>query len=264
VKLVVLTCLWQRPRLTKLVLQRYQTIRLDLKGRAEVQMVAVGSEGESSRALAEEYGWSYVEAPNRPLGAKWNAGMAFVRGLAPDGVVIVGSDDWLTTSVFDFHMKALRDGCLVSGLLDIYFLYYKTMKTIHFGGYTHDRMGESLGLGRCLSREALQSVNWQPWWPKVNRGLDLTMTKTLRKKWREVLKERTRVTRLADIGACALDIKTPIGICKFHSYVGSRTKGGKSNVTFVPTEAFLREHFPSREAERLLSYVRSVRGGSTP
>ena len=72
------------------------------------------------------------------------------------------------------------------------------------------------------------------------------------------------MTRLADIGACALDIKTPIGICKFHSYVGSRTKDGRSNVGFVPTVPFLRQHFPDREAERLLSYVRSIRGGSSP
>jgi hypothetical protein len=208
--------------------------------------------------LAEKHGWIYVEAKNQPLGAKWNVGMARVRKLNPDGVVIVGSDDWLNANVFIHHIRALEDGMLMAGLIDIYFLYWKTMKTLHFGGYTHDRLGETLGLGRCLSREALQAVKWRPWWPRLNRGLDLSMTKSLRKAL-PGLKERTRNTRLSDIDACAIDVKTPVGICKFHSYVGSKRKDGKKNVEFVPTEPLLRKHFPESEVQDLLRYLRAIR-----
>jgi len=264
VKIVVLTALWRRPNLARLVLRRYRAIQQELAGEIDFDFVAVGSEGKLSREMAVAEGWHYVEARNNPLGGKWNAAMPTVRKLSPDGLVIVGSDDWLSTPAFRFYAKGLRDGVPLMGFKDIYFLYWKTARTLYFGGYQHPtRVGESLGLGRCLPRAALEALSWTPWWQSLNRGLDYSMMKRLR-KLHPVIKDGARIVRMADVGACAIDIKTPVGICSVQSYLGSKLPNGKRNVEWVATDKLLMEHFPKVEAQALLGYVGSLRTGGTP
>lgn len=264
-RLVVVTALWKRPNLTRLVLHRYQALREALRGQVDLDLVAVGSEGPLSRDLAVEEGWGYVEAPNKPLGAKWNALMPTVRKLDPDGMVVVGSDDWLSKRAFQFYVECINRGVPLCGFRDIYFLDGKSGKTLHFGGYTHpSRVGESLGLGRCLSREALEALDWHPWWRSLNRGLDFSMMKSLRRVVPD-LKDRARIVTMQDIGACALDVKTPVGICRVRSYVGSKLPDGSPNVKWIDqdgTRKLLLKHFPRAEAENLLRYVRALRSGS--
>ena len=263
-KIVVVTALWKRPNLTRLVFKRYAAVKRDLAGVVDIEFVAVGSERASSSSLAAREGWGYVEAPNRPLGAKWNAARPAVRAHDPDGMVVVGSDDWLSTPAFRFYVEGLRAGVPLMGFRDIYFLYWQTGRTLYFGGYQHpSRVGESLGLGRCLSRESLEALRWQPWWNSLNRGLDYSMMRSLRKR-HPVVKDQARIVRMADVGACAIDIKTPVGICKVQSYLGSKKPDGTRNVEWVETHPLLMKHFPKREAQALLGYVGTLRAGGKP
>ena len=252
--IAVLTCLWRRPELARLVLRRYTRIATDLQGTARLSFLAVGSEGRASERLAKSEGWSYVEAANKPLGRKWNVGMRAVRDrLSPDAVVIVGSDDWINTAVFEHYVRSLAAGKRFIGFSDIYFLYWKKMKTLYFGGYTHpSRIGEALGLGRCLHRDVLDKIKWKPWWESKNNGLDLTMTKTLRSVFS--VKELARISdvrKMVDVGGVLLDIKTPVGICKVHSYLGS--KASKWDDTKRVLSAF-----PEDERDVLLALLRRL------
>lgn len=254
IHLTVLTALWKRPALARLVMMRYRTIAQELSGRVTLSFMAVGSEGAESKELAESCGWDYVEAPNRPLGKKWNSGMLAVKKKHdPDGVVIVGSDDWLNAACFEHYLDCLEREMLFVGFQDIYFLYWKKMTTLYFGGYTHPkRIGEALGLGRCLSRELLERFKWQPWWNTLNRGLDLSMTKGIRKLLTPAeLKERCDVRKMADVGGVMVDIKTPTGICKVQSYLGS------PNAKWSNTPALL-ARFPPNESTALVALLRSL------
>jgi len=252
--LTVITALWKRPALARLVMRRYRNIAHELGGRVRLSFMAVGSEGAKSRKLAESCGWDYVEAPNAPLGKKWNTGMLAVKAKHdPDGAVIVGSDDWLNAACFEHYAASLAEGNLFIGFQDIYFLYWKKMKTLYFGGYTHpQRVGEALGLGRCLSHELLERFKWQPWWNSLNRGLDLSMTKGMRKLLTPAeLKERCDVRKMADVGGVMVDIKTPLGICKVQSYLGS------PNAKWANTAQVL-AHFPPNESAELVALLRSL------
>ena len=85
----ILTTLWKRHAIAHIVLEHYA--HMDLSPVHSVRL-AVGSEGDVSRSLAEEAGWEYLEHDNLPLSDKWNAGMAALKGRV-DAVLIVGSDD---------------------------------------------------------------------------------------------------------------------------------------------------------------------------
>lgn len=254
-RLSVLTALWRRPELARLVMRRYVAIARELEGVVELRFMAVGSEGKKSRDLAGRCGWDYVEAANSPLGRKWNKGLLEVRARhdSPDGVVIVGSDDWLNAACFEHYARQLAEGRLFIGFQDIYFLYWKKLTTLYFGGYSNPkRIGEPLGLGRCLSRELLDRLKWEAWWNSPNRGLDMSMTKLIRNAVPPAeLNERRDVRRMADVGAVMLDIKTPVGICKVQSYIGS------PNAKWDNTSRVL-SSFPETERSQLLGLLRSL------
>lgn len=254
-RIVVLTALWRRHDLARLVMRRYMRIARELNGIATIEGFAVGSEGSESQKLAEDSGFLYHEAPNQPLGAKWNQGLAAARRrLKPDALVVAGSDDWMTAPVFEHFVKALADGKHFIGFQDICFLYWKKMTTLYFGGYTHPaRIGEPLGLGRCLSAPLLKKVGWRPWWNSRNRGLDLSMTKTIRAATTPAeRKKMTDVRKMADVGGMLLDIKTPIGICSVQSYLGS------PNAKWTNTDEVL-AHFPQDEVTQLRALLASLR-----
>ena len=62
-------------------------------------LLAGGSEGELSRAVAEDNGWNYIEFPNSPLGAKHNAAMEWFRDKDIDFLIHTGSDDLMNVKV---------------------------------------------------------------------------------------------------------------------------------------------------------------------
>lgn len=172
----LLTALWRRPELSRFVLQYYNTIR-KAHGDIDLRLYAVGSEGQASRQVAESSGFSYVEVPNKPLGAKWNAGLSAMRGDDPDAVVIVGSDDILDTRYFDRLVELLEEGCHFAGLQDMYVLDLATLRCAYWPGYgpASGRAREPIGLGRFVHREILDAVNWRLWDENAPNMLDRSM-----------------------------------------------------------------------------------------
>ena len=92
-RVAILTALWQRPILSQLFLTYYQAMKTRFEDRFELYLLAVGSKGEVSKNLANNYNWSYVEAPNQTLSDKWRAGAQQLQALNLDATVILGSDD---------------------------------------------------------------------------------------------------------------------------------------------------------------------------
>ncbi len=179
VKITVLTCVWKRPRLTRFVMSHYASMRDQLKGVVEIDLLAVGSEGESSRQLAEPFGFAYIEFPNRPLGAKWNAGLRAIQRTETEAVVIAGSDDLVNAEYFQLVGRGTKAGLSFIGLVDMYFLDLKTRRLVLWKGYHSDRAGDPIGLGRCLGRHVLDEANWQLWENHVESSLDANMAKVI-------------------------------------------------------------------------------------
>lgn len=95
-----------------------------------------------------------VEAPNTPLGAKWQAGVEFTRQLLPSHLVITGSDDILCTR---FIERFCTPGIAFTGLQQWY-VYSPATTTLYFFNYMSR---QCLGGGRVYSKQLLDAYNWQ-------------------------------------------------------------------------------------------------------
>ncbi|KKK53037.1 hypothetical protein LCGC14_3098790, partial [marine sediment metagenome] len=81
--ILIATVMWRRPEIFEFWAQRMKLLGCDI--------LVVGSEGERSQQLAEKHGCIYLERPNSPLGAKFNACVNHARC---DWVALWADDDW--------------------------------------------------------------------------------------------------------------------------------------------------------------------------
>jgi len=252
----VLTCLWQRHNLTDVVLRWYQRLREELSSELQLELVAVGSEGETSRNLAESNGFAYLERPNSPLGAKWNAGLGAMREFVPDAVVIVGSDDVVSGNLFQQYAAALSRGVKYIGIVDMYFLDLPRRTLCFWPGYPPGvRFEETLGLGRCLSAGLIEANHWQLWDNWLEKGLDGSMTRRL-SRFVNCDPKRWRSLRLhcRGQGVGAVGIKSGTNLWSFHTVVGV------CEVEYLDFDSTLEGLFPSD----LVGEIRKLSGSGMP
>ena len=87
--ILILTCLWRRHALAQ---RMFACARVAIESTSlEVGLLAVGSEGRQTERLCEEAGAHYVEYPNAPLGAKWNAALSAAREYEPPSPRMINS-----------------------------------------------------------------------------------------------------------------------------------------------------------------------------
>lgn len=177
----VVSAMWGRLELTDKVFAHIAAMRKAVAPFMELLPAVAGSEGERSRAVAEKNGFAYIEVENRPLGAKWNAALSLLRERDVDGVVILGSDDFLNERFFHVLKRVLDKGCPLAGLDTFFVLEGQSGRLMEWLGYLPPREGESIGAGRFLHRELLDRQNWHLWEDGLNEGLDASMWRLLRK-----------------------------------------------------------------------------------
>nr|WP_317270640.1 tetratricopeptide repeat protein [Arthrospira sp. PLM2.Bin9] len=265
-KIVIYTCVWKRPELTKVILSYYSMLKTELAGKIQLELLAVGSEGEHSRKLCQSCGFDYVEYQNQPLSDKWEYGINKCKDYHPDAVIIVGSDDLISRSLIEFYDQKLKEGLVFCGITDAYFFDLQKEDMIHWIGYNVQtdvvRLGETTGMGRCLSGMLLDRLNFSLW-PNVNknRGLDGAMTQILYQAGLELLDEDNSIItqvndrylkvghfgyKLTNINAMALDIKFSENLTTFDRY------GQRSSVTTQDNPwQIMSKHFPSSILEEL-------------
>ena len=163
-RLALVTCIWNRHDLEKIVIDRFK----EQSKRFGFELIVAGSEGKSSQEIAN--GCHYIEIENYPLGRKHNALITKAKELDVDGVVLFGSDDIVSDSYFEFLLKFTPEESNLIGLSDLYF--YST-KTKEIGLFKHWGMNKkTIGAGRFYSKAILEQMNWKLWEDEKNVGLD--------------------------------------------------------------------------------------------
>ena len=104
-RITLITAVWKRHELTGLVLNRFRNIKRELSDTIDLELIAVGSEGDASRQLCENHGFTYVEQDNMPLNRKYNAASRLAQESNPDAVYRIDSDDWITSAAITNSMK---------------------------------------------------------------------------------------------------------------------------------------------------------------
>lgn len=178
-KLAVITTMWKRHELTDYVFGYYSLLKKKLSKEVELELIAAGSEGNISRRIADKHGWHYIETINRPLSRKHDKVLKTAKKFNPDGVVLIGSDDIISDTVFLHYKHYLQDGNTEPmGFRDAYLMWHDY--TGYWSGYINHRAGESIGGGRMYPRECLDLLKWSLWGDEhQDVGLDKLVTDKL-------------------------------------------------------------------------------------
>ncbi len=121
--------------------------------------------------------------PNRPLGDKWAAGVAYARKFDPKSLLIMGSDDLVTRGYVPEAFRLTDEGRGSEGFgFDLvgvreWFLYdadknSASARRLWKLAYDLSRKGQNLGAGRLYARSALERLDWRIFDTKLNSSLD--------------------------------------------------------------------------------------------
>lgn len=241
-KLLILTCVWQRHDLTNKFYHYYAELKKRLSSRVEIDLISVGSEGRLSKNMCEERGFRYIEHWNTPLTAKWQAGINEIRNDEFDGLIILGSDDFISDSVIFDYLSILKKGVHFYGYRDLHLYNTATRELGYWRGYGSEpgkksqplRVGETIGLGRLLSHALLDFLKFDLWKSsEANKGLDGIMRERVEKKTNMlpvILKDALKIkgkgehllgltsSLLADKCLMGLDVKSQYNVTDFSKY----------------------------------------------
>lgn len=225
-KIAVCTAVWRRPRVTRFF---YEWTRHVAHWWAphEVQVIAAGSESGHVH-LAREYGVTYCDAPNEPLGAKFNATLSAARGA--DLVLIMGSDDVFDERIASAYQPYMSPTAYV-GLQDFWFYELRHRQLGYWPGYSRQaRWLEPAGSGRLMGRDLLDLLEWQLWDPSAHRGMDHSAFRRLQ----EYGVAHPALLNARALGGLALAIKSDTNIWKY-SQIAPRPEPDHGVMERLPT-----------------------------
>lgn len=174
--------LWKRHKLARLVLEHLGRVKAQLaRDNIDCIIIAVVSPDEDPEsvpiaALADHV----VEAPNHPLGEKANAGSRLALALDVDGLMTVGSDDFVGVEWVRWAAKALMMGAVAATLPGCCYLLPRSLP-LYIAGSAHAGSDDwakdngapaQVGAGRAYGREMLDATAGDLWPASNNSGLD--------------------------------------------------------------------------------------------
>jgi len=237
-KLVIVTGIWQRHDVFKMFAEGINILQSAFNGEIDIICCASGSEGENSRKLVERYGFRYIETANKPLSKKMNAAVTLARSFNPDYCLMLGSDDIIGTNLMKKYIELMKKGIDYSGLLDCYFFDTKSKRGLYWAGYRKENnKGMLAGIGRLISRNLLDKIDWLCWPHGYDHVLDTGFEKQLKGK------EFSKVNiNLKEENLFALDIKSSVNMTPFMQW---------DNTVFVDGKELLFKNLPEQIANQI-------------
>lgn len=174
----VIACLPVHGRLPLLAL----TIQRLLKKNGCAEVICAGDTVEEEWVVRNS-GGIFVYHCNSPLGSKWNAAFVMAREFTPDACLFIGSGGWISERWIDYMYPYLSSVDMV-GKKDFNMAHVRghsnddgDIQVVNWGGYleTGTRYGDSIGIGRLLGRNILERMDYRPFNPVLECGMDKSM-----------------------------------------------------------------------------------------
>jgi len=209
-QITIVSAIWGRYRLTEIFLQSLKRYRQDYG----IEAVVAGSEGGKTKDICDKYGVGYVEVKNKPISNKFiKASVEAIVKHSPDYLMILGSDDFVNDALISKYLSLAEKKYDLIGLLNCYFYHTKSKGATRWRGYNNYRKGETVGMGRMLSRNVYEKLERKLWSEGMDSSLDHTMMKRLAK-----VKGLTRTAIRMEDGVVAVDVKGQGNITRFGAY----------------------------------------------
>jgi hypothetical protein len=224
IRLAIVTGVWKRPEIFAMFAAGVKSLQEHFKGRIEIICCVAGSEGQQSRGMvAVHENFFYTEVPNQPLGQKMNAAVNLSNKLSPDYCLMIGSDDIIGISLMERYFELMQRGIDYVYLTDCFFFDTRTKRGLYWGGYQRNfNRGKGAGIGRLISKRALDRIQWLCWPPGYDRILDTAFDKQM-----ERFKGNKIDINLKRDGLFALDIKSSTNMTPFELWENSSFTDGR-------------------------------------
>jgi hypothetical protein len=152
--------------------------------------------------ICEQSGAQVVIEKNNPLGRKWNAAFLAAKDHQPDAVLFVGSSDWISEDWLRIYTSMLPSNGMIGSPGCHFVDYHPTTSTrlVYWSGYANglphgkrakERENEPIGIGRIISKDALDLMQWMPFNNEQDNSLDWTMYQKIIANKGEVICVRT-------------------------------------------------------------------------
>lgn len=168
-KLAVIIPYFKRPELTRICFE-------NIKEQSERLVFDVFVCGDD-KELSDEFGFTFVDFPNDPLSKKNNALIGACKDY--DGVVLVGSDNFLSDEIFEIYQNMDLNSPTLYGFDNLHFYSTDTKELVTDGVYGEN---QSIGVGRLFTKQLLEGLKYKPWTGSVNKGLDSNCSKNVKNK----------------------------------------------------------------------------------
>lgn len=131
-RIALCSAVWGRLPLTKVWWSAVDRIQAQFDDAEHAAEVFVGGSEWSHRDLCRLWEGNWIQTPNNPLGAKWNAVVTRALDFRPDYIFILGSDDFFSPALIDQYIEVINRRVRFAGLSSIYFHEPKSARTLYY------------------------------------------------------------------------------------------------------------------------------------
>jgi hypothetical protein len=204
--IVFLSCTYKRIEISKIFKKKIIELQDSFEDDFDFINIIVDSEWSNSDIFQNESKFLYINHDNSPLSDKWNSGLDFLKNMVYDNLVIIGSDDVIHQNVFKVYKNKINENYDFIGIEDLYLFDIDSKVMYYWPGYgeNNPRNGETIGLGRCLSKRVIEKLNYQLWNPGLMRNLDGSMMSKIKES---KLNLNSYTFKCKEFGPC-VDIKS--------------------------------------------------------
>ena len=167
-----ITANYMRPRILRLWCAGVQRLRREIG----YHFPAVVVSEEEDQLICQQNNIKHIYQQNEPVSEKFNTACRYAQTQNVDYVVIIGSDDIVSTDTMNRLWDEMDTGYDVIGITNVYF-YAATGP--HMGQMLQLKGTRMLGTCKCVNKRVLDKIGWRPWIKKKNWGLDSVASKAI-------------------------------------------------------------------------------------
>lgn len=223
-KIVFLSCSYKREDVSFLFRNSLLKLQNNFADKYDFMNIVVDSEESNKEVFKNHPRFNYFDYPNLPISDKWAYGLHKLKDIDYDYVFMIGSDNTIDSKVFTKYSSLIDKGTDIIGITDMYAYSLEKDQLFYYGGYpktNRKRYGETIGLGRCLSKRLIEAMNYELWDRGINKGLDGSMTRRLSEMLSQTKNTFTQ-SKFAIKGiGIACDIKGGFNITNLDDFIAS-------------------------------------------